>query len=227
MNPPKKVRILIVDDHPLVREGLWLRISSQRDMEVCGEAASVGEALVKVQREAPDVVTVDISLGEGGNGLDLIRRLKIQGYAGKILALSAHDDALYAERTLKAGANGYIRKSEAQSRTLEALRTVLGGKLYLSPSVSGQLIGRALGGLAPGPGTDLDRLSNRELEVFQLIGQGLSSRAIAARLHLSPHTIDSHREKIKLKLQLANGAELQRAALKWALSPELPPTAPE
>lgn len=226
MNEPRKARILIVDDHPLVREGLWLRISSHKDLEVCGEAASVSEALTMVQREGPDLVTVDISLGEGGNGLDLIRRLKINGYAGKILALSAHDDALYAERTLKAGAHGYISKSEAQSRTLDAIRMVLAGKLYLSPSLSGQLIGRALGSPAPGATNDLDRLSNRELEVFQLIGQGLSSKSIAARLNLSPHTIDSHREKIKLKLRLANGAELQRAALKWALSPELPPVAP-
>ena len=218
-----KARILIVDDHPLVREGLNARISSQSDMMICGEAASVTEALALAQAEAPDLVTVDISLGEGGSGLDLIKRLKLQGYAGKILALTAHEDALYAERSLKAGADGYIGKNEAQQKTLQALRIVLAGGCYLSPTLSRSLIGRALGTPAgDDPGTPVDRLSDRELQVFQLIGQGLAGKAIAARLHLSPHTIDSHREKIKRKLGLKNGPELQRAAMQWALDARLP-----
>lgn len=226
MSDAPQASILIVDDHPLVREGLWMRISSQRDLRVCGEAASVSEALELVRTEAPDLVTVDISLGEGGSGLDLIKRLKLYGYPGKILALSAHDDALYAERALKAGANGYISKGEAQSRTLDALRLVLDGGCYLSPTLNRQLIGRALGGAAPGPTTPVDSLSNRELQVFQLIGQGLSGKAIAERLHLSPHTIDSHREKIKLKLGLHSGPELQRAAMQWSLAPDASPAPP-
>lgn len=232
MDPDKqgKARILIVDDHPLVREGLHTRISSQSDMQICGEAASVAEAMALVLADAPDLITVDISLGEGGSGLDLIRRLKIRGYAGKILALSAHDDALYAERSLKAGADGYIGKNEAQAKTLQALRVVLNGGCYLSPTLNRSLIGRALGAGADESGTPVDRLSDRELQVFQLIGQGLSGKTIAAQLHLSPHTIDSHREKIKRKLGLKNGPELQRAAMRWALdSPKsnLPPPKPD
>jgi DNA-binding NarL/FixJ family response regulator len=212
-----KARILIVDDHPIMREGLRMRISAQSDMEVCGEAATTAEALAWARKEPPDLVSVDISLGDD-SGLDLIQRLKAQGYDSKILVLSAHDDALYAERALKAGAHGYIGKSEAQGNILNALRVVLAGGCYLNPKLNRQLIGRAVGASLRGPTTPTDALSNRELQVFQLIGQGLSSKAIAARLQLSPHTIDSHREKIKIKLSLNNALELQRAALQWMLA---------
>lgn len=214
-----KARILIVDDHPIVREGLRMRISSQSDMQVCGEADSVGEALARFKKELPDLVTVDISLGDG-SGLDLIQRLKAERYPARILVLSAHDDSLYAERALKAGAHGYIGKSEAQSNILVALRTVLDGGCYLSPELNRQLIGRALGTTVPAPTSPVDGLSNRELQVFQLIGEGLSGKAIATRLNLSSHTIDSHREKIKRKLGLNNAPELQRAAMQWALAPD-------
>lgn len=214
-----KARILIVDDHPIVREGLRMRISSQSDMQVCGEAASVGEALACFKKELPDLVIVDISLGDG-SGLDLIQRLRAERYDCKILVLSAHDDTLYAERALKAGAHGYIGKSEAQSNILRALRAVLSGECYLSPELNRHLIDRALGTSSHGPTSTVSTLSNRELEVFQLIGQGLSSKAIATRLHLSPHTIDSHREKIKAKLSLNSALELQHAAMRWALAPD-------
>lgn len=220
----RRASVLIVDDHPMVREGLWMRISSQPDLWVCGEAASTNEALAMILKDKPDLVTLDISLGEGSSGLDLIKRLKLHEFTGKILAVSAHDDGLYAERALKAGADGYICKSEAQSKMLEAIRLVLDGGCYLSPSLNRQLIDRALGTVVRRSAGPVDLLSNRELQVFQMIGQGLRSKAIAERLHLSPHTIDSHREKIKRKLGLQSGTELQRAAMQWSLAPDVAAT---
>lgn len=217
----RRFSILIVDDHPIVREGLRLRISSQSDMQVCGEAGTVEEALQCVQQLSPDLVTVDITLGTG-SGLDLIQRLRTDGYAGRILVLSAHDDALYAERALKAGAHGYIGKSEAQSRVLIALRLVLDGGRYLSPEMNRRLVGRALGASSR-DASPVDVLSNRELQVFGLIGRGLNGKAIAAELQLSAHTVDSHRERIKSKLGLSNALELQTAAVRWALAADPKP----
>lgn len=213
-----KARILIVDDHPIVREGLRARISSQSDMEVCGEAADVKEALAAVQKDHPDLVLADISLGDS-NGLDLIQRLKADGRKIRMLVLSAHDDSLYAERALKAGAHGYISKSQAQSNILNAVRVVLDGGCYLSVEMNRRLLDRAVGGArASGSASLADQLSDRELQVFQMIGRGLNSKTIAADLHLSPHTIDRHREKIKIKLGLKNALELQRTALQWTLA---------
>lgn len=212
-----KARILIVDDHPIVREGLCMRLSSQVDLLVCGEAASVDEALACCHKERPDLITVDITLGRD-SGLDLIRRLNSQGYTGRILVLSAHEDTLYAERALKAGAHGYIGKSEAQNDILKAVRLVLEGGCYLSLSMSRQLIGQAVT-TSSRPASPLGTLTTREFQVFELIGQGLSAKAIASRLHLSPNTIDSHREKIKAKLCLYSGLELQHAAMRWCLAP--------
>lgn len=216
-----KAGILIVDDHPIVREGLRARISSQSDMEVCGEAADAGEALACVKKDPPDLALVDISLAQS-SGLDLIIRLKARNPQIKVLVLSAHDDSLYAERALNAGAQGYISKSQAQAKVLDAIRLVLNGGCYLSPEMNRRLVGRAVGvrASASGSGTSapLGELSNRELQVFQMVGQGQSTKTIAADLHLSPHTIDRHREKIKAKLGLKNGLELQRAALQWTLA---------
>lgn len=214
----RKTRILIVDDHPIVREGLRVRISSQHDMEVCGEAAGPDDALGSLKEAMPDLVIVDISLANG-SGLDLIGRIKAGFPRIKMLVLSAHDDLLYAERAIRAGAHGYINKGEAQGKVLDALRTVRDGGRYLSPVVSRRLIGRALDErFLPGTTSTVDQLSNRELQVFQLIGQGRSNKAIAEGLHLSHHTIDRHREKIKAKLGLSNSLELHRAAMEWTLT---------
>lgn len=216
--PRRKARILIVDDHPIVREGLRARFSSQSDMEVCGETASVMEAMAFVKQDEPDLVLADISLGDG-NGLDLIQRLKAGSERVRMLVLSAHDESLYAERALKAGAHGYISKSQVQGNILQAVRVVLEGGCYLSPEMNRRLVGRAVGGArASGSSSLADQLSNRELQIFQLIGQGQSTKTIAADLHLSPHTVDRHREKIKVKLGLKNALELQRTALQWTLA---------
>jgi DNA-binding NarL/FixJ family response regulator len=209
-------RILIVDDHPMMREGLSVRISAQPDMRVCGEAADVDEALRQVQDVGPDLVIVDLSLRRG-HGLDLIERIKAGHPAVKMLVVSQFEESLYAERSLRAGALGYINKRECQEDILLAIRQVLAGRRYVSPEMTAHLVARAIDG-GVSSGTDpVERLSNRELEVFQLIGQGASTTSIARQLHVSVHTIESHREKIRDKLGLRNGAELARCAFQWVL----------
>lgn len=209
-------RILIVDDHPAIREGLSVRISGQTDLEVCGEAADIEDALAKVKQLKPDLVIVDISLASG-NGLDLIKQIKSHHAAVRTLVHSMYDDSLYAERSLQAGAQGYVNKREAPDTMLVAIRQVLTDKIYLSPQMTERLLGRAAGRNVNFEESPVRQLSDRELEIFQLIGQGLTTGAIASQLYLSVHTIDTHREKIKAKLKLKNAAELARAAVQWTL----------
>ncbi len=212
----RKTRILIVDDHPLVREGLAARISPQSDMEICGEAASVDEGLAQVKATDPDLCIIDMQLVDS-HGIDLIKEIHSRFPSTKMLVISAFDESLYAERALRAGAHGYINKRELQDNILAAVRTVINGQRYLSPKMTQQLVGQLIGSKDSMDADPIQRLSDRELEVFQLIGQGTTTGAIARQLHLSPHTIDTHREKIKHKLSLNNAAELQRAATQWML----------
>lgn len=209
------VKILIVDDHPMLREGLAMRISSQTDLEVCGEAAGEEEALVLVKETKPHLVIVDISL-KSGHGIDLIKQIKSRHPKVKMLVVSGYDESLYAERSLRAGALGYLNKQGSNDHLIEAIRTVLDGQRYVSPQMTQRLVGQALGS-SDETKSPIERLSNRELEVFQLIGQGLTSGAIADRLHLSPHTVDTHRDNIKQKLGAKNAAELSRQAVQWVL----------
>lgn len=215
-NPPKRTKILIVDDHPLVREGLTARITSQSDLEVCGEAEDVDDALQEVKASRPDLVLVDISLKKG-HGLELIKQIKSQYPDIKMLVVSAYEESFYAERALRAGALGYISKQECREDVMAAIRTVIAGHRYLSPKMTDQLLSMAVGGREPALACAVEKLTDRELEVYQLIGHAHTTSAIARQLHLSPHTIDSHREKIKAKLGLKNGAELTRHALQWVL----------
>jgi DNA-binding NarL/FixJ family response regulator len=209
----KRARILIVDDHPLVREGLAARISAQPDLEVCGEAASTEEALRLIRVARPALVLIDLAL-QRSSGLDLIKEIRAGGRDPKILVVSAYDEGLFAERVLRAGAEGYINKQELQVSVIEAIRTVLRGELFMSGAVTRRLADRALArGIASGPFL----LTDRELQVFERIGRGRTTRQIAVELHLSIHTIESHREKIRLKLNLRNGTELQQRAVLWAL----------
>lgn len=212
----RQTRILVVDDHPLVREGLAARISPQPDLEICGEAASVEAALIQVKATSPDLCIIDIQLFES-HGIDLIKELHTRFPRIKMLVVSAFDESLYAERALRAGAHGYINKRELQDNILDALRTVIKGQRYLSPKMTQQLVGQLVGNKDSIDVDPIQRLSDRELEIFQLIGHGKSTGAIASQLHLSPHTIDTHREKIKRKLDLKNASELQRAATQWML----------
>lgn len=210
------MRIVIVDDHPLVREGLIGLLAAQADFAVCGEASGVADARKVVVETRPDVAIIDITLPDG-SGLDIIKEFKAKWPEMKLLVLSMHDESLYAERVLRAGAVGYVSKHEASRTIVQAVRTILAGKLYLSPKMTDLIVKRAFvsgGDLSRSP---VDRLTDREREVFELIGQGLGSRQIAVRLGVSPKTIETHREHIKEKLQVTTGTELTKYAVQWAL----------
>jgi DNA-binding NarL/FixJ family response regulator len=213
---PRKTRILIVDDHVMVRDGLAMRIQMQSDLMVCGEAETEEQAFELVKQGEPDLVLVDISLKEG-RGLELIKRIKAYDPGIKMLVLSMYDEQLYAERALRAGAMGYLNKQESREKVMEAIRTVLAGDRYLSPSMTQRLVAQAIGRQEGASSSPVESLTDRELEIFRLIGKGLTTRAIANRLHLSPHTIDTHRENIKGKLNAKNAAELSRVAVQWVL----------
>lgn len=217
-NPTKKrARILIVDDHPAVREALASRIGRQPDLEVCGEAADMSEALGLVADTQPDLAVVDISL-KTGNGIDLIKRIKDRNDSVRMLVWSMHSESLYAERALRAGALGYINKDQATDKIVEAIRRVLEGKVYLSDAMAEKMLHRAVGGgreeVTRSP---LDVLADRELEVFRLIGQGVKTAEIAERLHLSVKTVETYRDRIRLKLDLSDGTELAHYATQWVL----------
>lgn len=210
--------VVIVDDHPLVREGIALRLQSQPDLSIVGTAATQDEGLKLVKSLKPDVAIVDLSL-ESGDGLALLQQIRVHCPQTKTLALSGFQESLYAERCMRAGASGYLNKQESNQNLIDAVRTVLSGKRFMSPWLSERLVSLTLEG--PGESDDpTDRLTTRELEVFRLIGEGISSAQIADRLYLSTHTIDTHRENIKRKLGLRNAAELTRRAVQWVLKLE-------
>ncbi len=215
-SPPTK--ILIVDDHPSVRDGLALRIALHEDLTVCGEANSEEEAFTLVKQSSPDLVLVDISL-KNGHGIELIKRIRSHNPAIKMLVVSGFQESLYAERACRAGAMGYLNKQESSVKLMEAIRTVLAGERFLSPAMTRRLINQSLG-VRDKTKSPIENLTNRELEIFRLIGEGLTSGAIAERLFLSPHTIDTHRENIKRKLDISNAAQLSRAAVQWLLENE-------
>jgi DNA-binding NarL/FixJ family response regulator len=209
------VKILIVDDHPSVREGLALRISLHADLAVCGEAETEDQAIALVKQIGPDLVLVDISL-KSGHGIELIKRIRSLDPAIKMLVISGFQESLYAERALRAGALGYLNKQESNEKMIEAIRTVHAGERFLSPEMSRRLISQALGA-SDATKTPIENLTDRELEIFRMIGEGLTTGAIANRLFLSAHTIDTHRENIKRKLAVSTAAELSRAAVQWLL----------
>ncbi|MGH8136812.1 MAG: response regulator [Steroidobacteraceae bacterium] len=216
-------RVLIVDDHPIVRQGLRRMIEPEPDLAVCGEAQTEREARAAIRALAPDVVIVDISLGQG-DGLELVRDVHAQRPDLPMLVLSMHDELIYAERLLAAGASGYIMKQAASELLLIALRQVLTGGTYLSESLAGKL-GRTEGSAGVRMGADpIRRLSNRELQVLSLIGRGLSSREAAEALGLSVKTVETHRQSLKRKLNLATNAQLLQYAINWYASRSKPPS---
>ena len=213
----KRARVLIVDDHPAVREALALRISRQPDLEVCGDAADTSDALRLVAEILPDAAVVDISL-KTGNGIDLIKRIKDRNDHVRILVWSMHDESLYTERALRAGALGYINKDQATDRIVEAIRRVLEGKVYLSETMAERMLQRAVGGAREEvTRLPVDVLADRELEVFRLIGGGLKTAEIAERLHLSVKTVETYRDRIRQKLNLSDGTRLSHYATQWVL----------
>jgi len=208
-------KVLVVDDHPIVRRGLRELVADEPDLEICGEAEDVAEALRQLDETEPDVVVIDLTL-KGGHGLDLIQKIKARGGNTKMLVSSMHDESLFAERTLRAGAVGYISKQESPEKIIDAMRQVLSGKIYLSARMADRLLRRVAGGESPDK-DPIENLSNRELEVLEMIGQGLATKQIAGKLNLSYKTIETHREKIKTKLNLHNSSELSRHATQWVL----------
>ena len=211
----ERTRVLIVDDHPIVRQGLAQMINQEADLIVCGEAEDAQSALQAVAELHPDLVLIDLSL-KGGSGLDLIRALRTRQSMLPVLVVSMHDESLYVERALRAGARGYIMKHEATDIMMNAIRRVLRGEIYVSDKMMTKLLGRLLPGESPDTNTSiLERLSNRELEVFRLIGEGHSTRHIAGVLHVSIKTVESHRAHIKEKLHLNDTTELVRYAMQW------------
>jgi DNA-binding NarL/FixJ family response regulator len=206
---------MLVDDHPLVRRGLAEVISREPDLETCGEAGDVAEALAEVDRTKPDIVVVDLTL-KTGHGIELLERLKTRQPDLKTLVSSMHDENLFAERVLRAGARGYITKLEPPEALIRAIRQVLRGELYLSPRMTSRVLNRVVVGSSTQDDPVLG-LSNREVEVYEMIGQGLTVQQMATRLHLSPKTIETHREKIKQKLNVKSSAELNRRAVQWVL----------
>jgi DNA-binding NarL/FixJ family response regulator len=213
---PAKVRVLIVDDHPVVREGLAMHLATGPDLEVCGEAEDVPGALALLASTRPDVAIIDISL-KNGNGLELIRRIKDLRDTVRILVWSMYPESLYAERALRAGAQGYLNKGQATHHVLDAVRAIVQGKVYVSGDLADRLLHRVVGHKLE-ERSPIDCLSDRELEVFRLIGEGMATETIAKKMHVSPKTVETFRARIKEKLGLSNMTELiQRAAL-WVVT---------
>jgi DNA-binding NarL/FixJ family response regulator len=209
-----KTRVLIVDDHPVMRRGLREALAAEPELEICGEAADTLQAIDQARKSKPQLAIVDVSL-PSGSGLDLAKQLLTIHSSLRILFVSMHDDAIFAERALRAGALGYINKSRPAAELLDAVRKVTRGEIALSQPMSDRLVRR---GIHPArePLTGVESLSDRELEVFELIGRGLGTREIAERLCLSTKTIETHREHIKTKLNLDSGTELSRHATLWS-----------
>ncbi|MEO6337108.1 MAG: response regulator transcription factor [Verrucomicrobiota bacterium] len=206
-------KILIVDDHPILREGLAQLINQEKDLRICGQFEEASKAFDSIATLKPDLALVDISL-KGSSGIELLKNIRTNYSKMFVLVLSMHDESLYAERVLRAGAAGYIMKQEAAEKVLEAIRKVLKGEIYLSEKMSAKLMHQLVGGRATATGSLMERLSDRELEVFGLIGQGRGTRQIAEQLHLSVKTIESHRAHIKEKLSLKNATELVHRAIQ-------------
>ena len=208
-------KVLIVDDHPVVRDGLAAQLATETDLAICGEAEDVAGALALVESARPDVAVIDISL-KGGNGIDLIKRLRAHGAGVRVLVWSMYPENVYAERALRAGAQGYLHKGQATGEILTALRAVLAGRMYLSGDQADRLLRRVVGG-AGVERAPVENLSDRELEAFELMGQGLTTEQIAARMHVSPKTVETFRARIKEKLGLNNITELVQRATQWVL----------
>jgi DNA-binding NarL/FixJ family response regulator len=214
-----KTRVVVVEDHPMFREQLVHLIEKEPDMEVCGEADNVPEGVAMIREKKPQIVILDITL-KNSNGLELLKDLRANRIDVPVLVLSMHEESLYAERALRAGARGYITKSEASSRVLAALREVLRGELYLDAKTMARIVQRAVTAKKEEPLNPIALLSDRELEVFDLLGRGRTTREIGTRLRVGLTTVDTYRARIKEKLQLENGARLFAEASRWVQSRE-------
>jgi DNA-binding NarL/FixJ family response regulator len=214
-----KRKVLVVDDHPIVREGLAQMINREPDLSVCGDASHMQKAVQLMEALKPDILLVDISL-DGPDGLELLKHIRAQDPGLPVLILSMHDESIYAERALRAGANGYIMKQEATDNVLDALRRILNREVYVSPRIANKMLQQFVGTTGAERGhSSVDDLSDRELEVLRLIGAGHGTRQIAEQLHLSVKTVETYQAHLKEKLGLRNSRELVQYATRWAMGP--------
>ena len=212
-----KAIVVLVEDHPMFRERLAELINKEPDLEVCGEADNIRDGFDLITQRGAQVAIIDISL-QGASGLELLKNLKAAGVTIPVLILSMHDESLYAERALRAGARGYITKNEASAKVMTALRQVLAGEIYVGTKTATKILGNL--SQASQGGSGVERLTDRELEVFEKIGRGRTTREISIQLGVGAATVETHRSRIKEKLQLENGAQLQREALRWVQATE-------
>ena len=212
-----KSRVLVVDDHPIVRQGLTLLINRESDLTVCGEAEDAHTAMQSLTSTRPDILVVDISLN-GPDGLDLLKNVRSRHPELPVLILSMHDESIYAERALRAGAQGYIMKQEATEKVLVALRRILSREVYVSERIANRMLHRYIGNPSASKPSSIADLTDRELEVFRLIGEGHSTRQIAEELHISVKTVESYQSHIKEKLSLRSARELVQHAIQWSIS---------
>ncbi len=212
----RKKMVFVVDDHPIVRQGLTLLINQEPDLGVCGEAEEMHTALRAIQAGRPDILIVDISLN-GPDGLELLKNIRLTSPRLPVLILSMHDESIYAERALRAGANGYIMKQEATDRVLVALRRILSGEIYVSDRIANSMLRHYVRGGHPPEQSSIADLTDRELEVFRMIGEGQGTRQIAEALHLSVKTVESYQAHIKDKLSLRSARELVQHAVEWTV----------
>jgi DNA-binding NarL/FixJ family response regulator len=219
---PNKKTVLLVDDHPMVRECLAHLINQQDDLAVTGEAESAPQAMQLLEASVVDLAIVDLSLN-GPHGMELIKDIAARYPHVPVLVLSMHDESLFAERVLRAGARGYITKQEATEKVMVAIRRVLNGEIYLSDQMATKLLQRIMKPQAATPGSLLDVLSDRELEVYELIGRGLSTRQIAETMNLDVKTIETYRARVKEKLNLKDTVSLVQSAAHWVRDEGLPP----
>jgi DNA-binding NarL/FixJ family response regulator len=215
----RKNRVFVVDDHPIVRQGLALMINAEPDLTVCGEAEEAQSALQAIVERKPDILVIDISLN-GPDGLELVKHVRAVCSGLPVLILSMHDETTYAERALRARANGYIMKQEATEKVLVAIRRILNGEIYLSDRMANKVLHQYMGGASAAGQSRIADLSDRELEVFRLIGDGHGTRQIAEELHLSVKTVETYQAHIKEKLLLRTGRELVQQAIFWKMSQE-------
>ncbi|KPK75179.1 MAG: LuxR family transcriptional regulator [Phycisphaerae bacterium SM23_30] len=216
--PKQKGKVLLVDDHPVVRIGLCQLINQEHDLEVCGEAENASAAMTAIEKLKPDVAVVDISLEKDLSGIELIKDVKARFPQVSVLVLSMHDESVYAERALRAGAKGYLMKSEAMETVLTAIREVLGEGIYLSKNMTKKMLSGFIEGGKDRYKFTVERLSDRELEVLYMIGQGLGTSHISEKMHLGVKTVETYRTRIKEKLGLADAAALVEYAIQWVHS---------
>ncbi len=211
------IRVMLVDDHPIVRRGIRDLLNNTGDIEVCSESGNANEAITLINRDHPDVVVVDIMLDGTVNGIDLVKSISDRFPGIRTLILSMHDELIYAERAIKAGARGYLMKDVAPRNIADAIRTIRNGDLYLKDELSKKILEKMLNQKIDSEKISTDRLSDRELEVFQMIGNGFSIKEIAKKLNLSIYTIESHRRSIKEKLNIKSSADLAKYSIQWVI----------